>query len=194
MKKILALAITIAMVMSVASCSSEPSNAGETEQTEQAEAEVSEEETQPEDGLQIPNPWQETDDILEALQESGLPDVGYPPDGSEDCDQGMISWDTTYRYTDGMVEMNGCIGTASITFRKGLESYGEDISGDYNNYSTTYTRGDASCRGYAPDAARVVTWQADGYSFSVVVVPQGDDDYSYGLTDDTVEYMLEVFG
>lgn len=191
MKKLLALVITAAMVMSVASCSSETQNNNETEQTE---AVVSEEETQPEDGLQIPNPWQETDDILEALQESGLPDVGYPPDGSEDSDQGMISWDTTFRYTDGMVELNGYIGTASITFRKGLESYGEDISGDYNNYSTTYTRGDASCRGYAPDAARVVTWQADGYSYSVVVVPQGDDDYSYGLTDDTVNYLLEVFG
>ena len=112
--------------------------------------------------------------------------------GSEDTDQGMISW-YAIRYTDGMIELQGYIGAGLITIRKGLDSLGDDISGDYNTYDTTYSRGIATCRSYAPDAARVVTWQANGFSYSVVVQPQGDDDYSYGLTDNTVNYFVEMF-
>lgn len=192
MKKIVSLALTAAMALSVVSCSSDSSETQNVDETEQTEAAESVEETQPEAGLELPNPWQETDDILVALEGSGISDVGYPTDGSEDTDQGVITWET-YRYSDGVIELRGYIGTASLTYRKALDSYGEDISGDYNNYSTTYTRGDATCRSYAPDAARVVTWQADGYSYSITVEPQGDDDYSYGLTDDTVNYLLEAF-
>ena len=186
MKRLIALALSTAMVLSFASCSSEPAETTEAEQTAVVETEASQSDEQ------IPNPWTETNDILEAISGSGISDISYPSDGSEDTDQGMISW-YAIRYTDGMIELQGYIGAGLITIRKGLDSLGEDISGDYNTYDTTYTRGIATCRSYAPDAARVVTWQANGFSYSVVVQPQGDDDYSYGLTDDTVNYFVEMF-
>lgn len=187
MKRLIASVLTTAMVLSFASCSSEPAETTETEQTAAVETETSQN-----DDDQIANPWHETNDILEAIEGSGISEISYPSDGSEDTDQGMISWNVI-RYTDGMIELQGYIGAGLITIRKGLDSLGEDISGDYNTYDTTYSRGIATCRSYAPDAARVVTWQANGFSYSVVVQPQGDDDYSYGLTDDTVNYFVEMF-
>ena len=112
MKRLIALAISTAMVLSFASCSSEPSETTEAEQTVEVETEASRSDEQ------IPNPWTETNDILEAIDGSGISDISYPSDGSEDTDQGMISWNVI-RYTDGMIELQGYIGAGLITIRKG---------------------------------------------------------------------------
>ena len=58
MKRIIALALSTAMVLSFASCSSEPAETTEAEQTAAVETEASQSDEQ------IPNPWTETDDIL----------------------------------------------------------------------------------------------------------------------------------
>lgn len=182
--KIITIVLAAAVATVFAGCST-------TEETVIGETEVSVEQTQVQETasgtVNMANPWTDVDTMDEAAEGAGVGSLIFTEDGTETA-AGLLTWHA-YRYMEGIAEVDGVIGSADITVRKGLASLG-DISGDYNTYNYTWELEvddiTVNCSGNAEGEAMLFTWTNGDYNYSVVVRGQGDVADTYGLASDTI--------
>ena len=115
----------------------------------------------------MPNPFTDCESLEEACRISGI-DLEIP----DDYDYGLTR---VYRALDGgMIEVIFMDGDEEVyRIRKGFVSeLGEDISGDYNEYSVTtnidYPNYSAEIHGNDEDTAMNAVWNDGTYAYSVV--------------------------
>ena len=194
-RKIITLLLAAAVAAAFMGCSSN-GTAGETEvSSEQTEAQTVSDASEADESssgtLNMANPWTDVDTMDEAAEGAGVGSLVFTEDGTETA-SGMLNW-FGYRYTEGIAEVNGGIGAADITVRKGLSSLG-DISGDYNDYAYTWELDvdgiTVNCSGNTEGEAMLFTWTSGDYNYSVVVRGQGDSYDTYGLNSDTIAPLV----
>ena len=81
----------------------------------------------------LANPWTEVATAEEAADGAG---VGYflVPEENMETTGGQVNW-FCFQYMEHIAEADGGIGSAELTVRKGLKQDGEDVSGDYTEYT-----------------------------------------------------------
>lgn len=185
-KKFTAIILAAATALTLAGCGSKPAEETETVVETSEQTEVQTEQT-----VNMANPWTEASTMDEAAEGAGVGSLILTEDGTETA-AGMLNW-YGYRYMDGIAEVEGGIGTATITVRKGLASLG-DISGDYTAYAYTWDMEvddiDVTCSGNEEGQAMLFTWSTGDYNYSVMVRGQGDLYETYGLASDTVTPLV----
>ena len=130
--------------------------------------------------MQVANPWGDFASIDEAAASAGF-DIKVPDtiDGYER---------TIYRaMADDMLEVRYTAGDDEINIRKSIDAYDGDNSGVYGEYekSTAQVNGTEVTVSSEGDLAYIVTWTADGYSYSVYA--------SAGMaTTDILDIVAEV--
>jgi hypothetical protein len=80
--------------------------------------------------VEMPNPWSETTDLDEAEKAAG---VDFDPPVENSLPEGYEF--VTYRCMDGLLETVYKKGEDKIVIRVSTKLSGEDLNGDYNNYS-----------------------------------------------------------
>ncbi len=160
-KKILAIALGAAAVLSLAACSSSNSKTTEASTTESAKAAAT---TATES---IANPWVDVDDLAAAKEKAGfemsVPDeiTGYILSEYRVMTEGDKIIEVIYTENNSDKE---------IRIRKGVGA--DDISGDWNSYTEKYTGSldglSYSASGNAKDSYNLATWAPDDkYTFSI---------------------------
>lgn len=183
-KRVVAIFTAFCVICALAAC---------TEMPEQPETQAAEQTQQTEEANSgIANPWSSCNTIDQAAQGAGLDTFEVIDDGTE-TGSGPINW-YGFQYMDGIAEADGAIGAAEITIRKGNTPDGSDISGDYNNYTYTWTIDvngtTVNCSGNEDGQAMLATWTSGGYSFSIVIRGQGDMYDTYGVPDETISTLV----
>lgn len=118
------IAILVGSMLALAACGS-VNPAGKTEETAEAAAEATTENT-----TQMPNPWKETADLEEAEKATGI-DFEPPVENSLPEGYSLV----TYRYMDDLLEAVYEKEDGQIVIRVSKQLSGTDLSGDYNTYS-----------------------------------------------------------
>lgn len=186
--KLLTIILAASMATGISACSRETADTEAQTQTETL-IEATTDETEAPIGM--PNPWTEASTMDEAAEGAGVGSLIFTEDGTS-TPAGTLVW-YGYRYTNGIAEVNGAIGAAELTVRKGLSSIG-DISGDYNAYDYTWELAvdgiTVNCSGNIEGQAMLMTWTRGDYSYSIMVRGQGDLYDTYGLQSDTIEPLV----
>jgi hypothetical protein len=114
----------------------------------------------------MPNPFVDCDSLEEACEIAGI-DLEIPDDFG-------FEFERIYRAMDGrMIEVIFMDGSEEVyRIRKGLVSeFGEDISGDYNEYSVSSEARVAGCRaelfGNSEDEMMMARWNDGEYAYSI---------------------------
>jgi hypothetical protein len=144
-----------------------------------------------EESTGMANPWHEADSAQAAAEGAGL-------DGF-DLIQTEISLGEvvpeSYRYMDGIAEVNIPVGAVEMTIRKGLASAAEDgdISGDYNSYENEWTQNikglEVKCSGNREGEATKTIWMVDDICYSITAYGAGGDD-DFGLSADDLSTLI----
>ena len=194
MKKLLAIIAVLLMIFSMTACGGkesapEESAADDTAAAEEAQAD--EEETEQQTG--IANPWSEAATLEEAVEGAGI-------DGFTFVDGMVLTLGEvnaeTYRYMDGIVDIEAPVAAVEMTIRKGrssLEAESGDISGDYNKYTYEWTQNvkglEVKCFGNREGEATKTIWTVDDYSYAILAYGAGGDD-DFGLNADDINSLV----
>ncbi len=156
MKKLFAIALSAALVLSIAACGAEKPLGGDSSTWGP--------DNQPD--VEIPNPYTDCDTLADAVREAGF-DLTAP-----DVVNGAA--DRLYRVMtlDGkmleVIYQSGGDEAARIRKAPGTE----DVSGDFNEYAQTDTvvigEAEVTMRG-SDDMVCLATWTVDGYTYAVSV-------------------------
>ena len=187
-RKTIALILAASTALAFTACNS---SAEETVIETVEETQSTAEETASEASAGMANPWVDVSTMDEAAEGAGIDSLILTEDGT-DTASGLLSW-YGYRYTDGIAEIYGAIGTADITVRKGFASLG-DISGDYNAYTYNWELEvddiTVNCSGNEEGQAMLLTWTVGDYNYVVMVRGQGDLYDTYGISSDTISPLV----
>ena len=133
----------------------------------------------------MPNPWQETEDLEEAIQGSGV-EITLPPEEALPGD--LRFW--KYRYMDGVFEALYESVNDQLIIRKSMEYSAAEISGDYNEYAEEWDwnfKGvNAHCKG-DEETANVVLIDSNIGSFCFLY---NNTPGAPGLTEDEVRSLV----
>lgn len=216
-KRLLAIMTVIAMMFSITACSKEePKEETKEEETEEeatenetgeaeeeeAEAETSSEaeaegeeaaEGTDEEGevteIQIANPWTEVETLEAACEGSG---VSFDMVNGMEISIGEVV-PYTYRYMDGLVEIEAPTGAVELLIRKGLAPEDGDISGDYNSYAYEWTQNvkglEVRCFGNREGEATKTIWTLEDMAYSILAYGAGGDS-DFGLNPDDLNSLI----
>ena len=140
------------------------------------------------------NPWTEVETAEAAADGAG---VGYfmVPEENMETSVGPVNW-YGFSCMEGIAEADGAIGVAELTVRKGLKQDGEDVSGDYTEYASTWTveadGWQVTCFGNEAGRAMKAIWLSDNFSYSIMVRGQGDVYYTYGLDEEIIDALVSA--
>ena len=128
--------------------------------------------------------WTDTEDLDEAISISG---VSFDPPVDEALPAGTVFFG--YRARTGMIEANYS-DENTLTIRKSATTGGNDLIGDYSNYSRTWTQNvkglNVDCRGDGTTANAVTYSTGSGYySISFNMGDEGN-----GLTADQINSLV----
>ena len=148
-----------------------------------------------EESTGMPNPWQDVDSSDAAAKGAGIEALSIA-DGTE-LSLGEVKV-AKYRCMDGMIEAIIEFPASQLTVRKGKpETASEegDISGDYNDYSLTWSEGIGSvnvkCQGNRDGDSIKTTWQSGDYLYSINAEGLGGDD-DFGLNRDDLGKLVSA--
>lgn len=158
MKKLLTIAMTATLILSLAACSTK--TADTTDSTPTSDSVIA-------DSSQIANPWTAFDSLEEAAQQAGFKlTVPDQLEGYSEITYQVLEGDET---TATLLEVLYSNEEANLSIRKAAGS--EDISGDYNTYdfSTTETLGEneVTMQGIEEGTVNLATWTAGDYTYAV---------------------------
>ena len=112
------------------------------------------------DNTQIPNPWQEYKTVSEAAQAAGI---------SFSAPDKLGKYSVSYvQAMDGIAEVTYAAGSSEFSVRKGAGT--EDISGDYNTYSSVSEKnigGNTVTLKGSGDSVNSASWTDGKYSYSI---------------------------
>lgn len=196
MKKRIFLSIILAAVMlstMLAGCSSGGSAAPKEEPAAtEAEAEDAVEKTgtADEENTGLANPWTDVGSAEEAAKGAGIGSFVIAEDPVIDLGE---NFERTYRCMDGIAEARLEYPASALTVRKGTNAEDGDISGDYTDYSETWTQDvdgiEVTCFGnWEGDASKSI-WNVDGMYYSIVAEGLGGDD-DFGLNAERLTEMV----
>ena len=193
MKRRIAIILTAAMLLSLASCGNTGNETQAAQETAAAASQEAASDTEPsESSVSIPNPWTVAADATEAAAGAGVGYFVVPSEGT-DTDAGQVSWDS-FRYMDRLAEANGSLGAAELTIRKGLNEDTDDVSGDYTEYAYHWQlEADGwltECSGNVEGQAMLITWVSDNFAYSIMIRGQGDDADTYGIDENMVDFLV----
>ena len=168
MKKLLVIALMIAMLLNITACGAKKNTAKteipdsiaekEAEENDMPDEEVSEEEN----NMQIANPFITYDSMDDAAADAGF--SMNVPENVEGFNEKLIQV-----MSHEMIQVIYYNEEASLYARKAKGS--DDISGDYNEYSqtesVTVNGNDVVMKGNDGDF-RLAMWTADGYTYAVM--------------------------
>ena len=178
MKRILSLILTAVMLLALAACSSPaptPEPSGE-----------------PMAGM--PNPWSEYEKPDEAAEAAGVGTFELPEDHLKTA-AGQLDWQV-YRALKGMAEAIAYVGPAELRIRKGVRDNGDDISGDYTEYTYDWTMDvggtEILCRGSEKGKTSTATWVTDNFAYSIHARSKEDPEKTIGLDADVIETLVNA--
>lgn len=138
------------------------------------------------------NPWSEAASAAEAAEGAGIDGFDIP-EGAE-ISLGTVTPET-YRYMDGIAEVQFPIAAVEMTIRKGTAEAAEDgdISGDYNTYQYEWTQSikglEVTCFGNREGEATKTIWTSGDYCYAVLAYGAGGDD-DFGLSADDLNSLI----
>lgn len=194
MKKLLAVLAALLMIFSITACGAKETAPEEPATDEPAAAEETQtdaEETEQQTG--IANPWSEAATLEEAAEGAGI-------DGFTFVDGMVLTLGEvnaeTYRYMDGIVDIEAPVAAVELTIRKGrssLEAESGDISGDYNKYTYEWTQNvkglEVKCFGNREGEATKTIWTVEDYSYAILAYGAGGDE-DFGLNADDLSSLI----
>lgn len=146
-----------------------------------------------EESTGMPNPWKDVDSA-EAAAEGADIDALVIADGIK-LGLGDVKV-SSYRCMDGMIEAVIDFPASQLTVRKGrpdTASEEGDISGDYNDYSLTWSEGieslNVKCQGNRDAEAIKTIWQSGDYLYSINAEGLGGDE-DFGLSMDDLAKLV----
>lgn len=143
------------------------------------------------ESIQEENPWKETADLDEAVKGSGVDFVPPEPDIIS-AYEGLEGGDTPYAYMDGTIEVNYTNGTDTLVIRKSYESSGDELSGDYTEYSKEWdiiSMGvSVHCKGDGESINNATMSINDGSSYSILANP-GEE--GKGISEEDINAIMQ---
>ena len=131
------------------------------------------------------NPWSEVSSAQEAADGAGLDSFNVE---DEYTVRDLTFFQPTFSCMEGIAQADYMGGASRLVVRKGTGMGEEELSGDYNEYGSTWaeTVGDAevTCRGFEPEIANQVTWTLGDNVYSVLC--QGEGGENFGIPADEV--------
>jgi len=204
LKKVFGVALTASMVLALTACF-QPSIDGPAdseewiedvsewgEEVEDSEIASEPEYEEEEENMGMPNPWQDAASAEEAAGGAGLDSFSLV-DGV--TISGIDTEYRSYRYMDGVAEIDIAVGAMDVEVRKGLSGVAEnnDISGDYTNYDLNWTQNIkglvVNCYGFEENCASKITWTVDDVCYSITCIPEGGADYC-GIDADSINSII----
>ena len=134
----------------------------------------------------MPNPWSDADTASDAASGAGI-DGGFSvPDQIYVGD--LVLTSPSFQYMTDIAQAQYNASDAKLTIRKGQNLSGQDFTGDYNSYSSSWTTtvGDieVTCHGNSDSTANLAEWTANGYSFAIMFTDDTNSDN--GMSADEV--------
>lgn len=160
-----------------------------------ASPENSNEESQETESTQVANPWSDVETADEMAEVAGF-DVNVQANPESSFGDPVA---VHYRAMQGLAEVVYEYPAAQITVRKGDLTVGvnNDVSGDYNQYSETWTETAGSqgleitCSGNEKDVTSKATWGNGDYNFAIVTLALGGEE-NFGLNAQDLSAFVDA--
>ena len=138
----------------------------------------------------LANPWSEVKTAEEAAQGAGLDNFNAGAEAELDLGGEPV---VTYRYMEGLAEAQIEYPASMLTVRKGVHVEDGDVSGDYNEYSLTWSQtvGDVvvKCQGNRTGESQKSTWTVGDVDYSISALGLGGD-VDFGLNEERLALIV----
>ena len=208
MKRLVAIVSASVLALVLAGCASGASSSASSESmsasdVSESASDVSESASSASSEAEPALEWTEAKTAEEAAKAAGVKEFIVPEAGAKISLGELGEW--TYYYTEDMVEADGGAAAAEIVIRKGLGNgdntqgsgsmtgYGRDFSeATYaHEWSIDMDGTDVRCYGNEKGTVSKAIWADGKYSYSILVLGQGDNWQDFGVPEDDIAVLVK---
>ncbi|MBR0405399.1 MAG: hypothetical protein IJI68_09415 [Eggerthellaceae bacterium] len=206
MKKLAAIAVASVLAFALAGCSSQSASSSESASSEAMSASDVSESASSESASSESAPslkWTEAKTAEEAAKGAGLDEFIVPEPGTKISLGELNKW--SFCYAEDRAEADGGAAAAEIVIRKSIGNGDNtqelsEVTGGWadlkgmtyaNEWNVSMDGTDVRCYGNEKGKVSKAIWAEDKYSYSILVLGQGDNWQDFGIDEDDIAVLVK---